>query len=118
MGAAVAHGPGAAPHSRGQAVELLTTGHITFPRPDAAHLVAIKTGALPYQAVAEELEALLERVEIAARESTLPEEPDRAWIDELVVSEYGAAVRERGLARFAHTIGRWGSLYRFDPAGS
>ena len=104
----------------GQAIELLTTGHITFPRPDAAHLVAIKTGALPYQAVAEELETLLERVEAAARESTLPEEPDRAWIDDLVVFHYGAAVKEMGRIRVNYvptTTGRWGSHYHFDPVG-
>jgi hypothetical protein len=68
----------------GQAIELLTTSHITFPRPDAAHLTAIKVGELPYQAVAEELEALLESVEIAASASTLPDEPDRRWIDDFV----------------------------------
>jgi hypothetical protein len=44
-----------------QAIELLTTGAITFPRPDAAQLLEIKLGQIAYSVVAEELEALVER---------------------------------------------------------
>lgn len=71
-----------------QAVELLDTGHITFPRPEAAHLVAIKTGQLPFDAVAEEIEQLLADVEDAAAKSTLPERPDQSFIDQIVYNTY------------------------------
>lgn len=67
-----------------QAIELLTTCHITFPRPDAAELIAIKTGQLLYQDVASTIETLLEEVERASERSTLPDAPDTDWIDDFV----------------------------------
>lgn len=67
-----------------QAIELLETGAVVFPRPEAAHLISIKTGAMPYQSVAEEIENLLTEVEIAAERSTLPQAADTAWIDDFV----------------------------------
>lgn len=63
-----------------EAVELLTTGHVTFPLPNAAHIIDIKLGRLLYQDVAEEIEGLLERVEQAAATSTLPDRPDEEWM--------------------------------------
>ncbi len=69
-----------------QAIELLCTGCVTFPRPERERLVAIKTGQLPYQEVADEIEALLEEVESAAVSSTLPDKPDMEWIDDFVVT--------------------------------
>ena len=53
-----------------QAIELLETGTITFPRPEATHLKAIKCGTLAYQPVAEEIESLLIAVEQAAERSS------------------------------------------------
>lgn len=67
-----------------QAVELLSSGHVTFPRPDAAHLLEIKLGRVRYQEVAAEIEGLLDRVEAAAEVSALPAEPDHSWIDGFV----------------------------------
>lgn len=75
-----------------QAIELLTTGHVTFPRPEAAHLVAIKRGELAYQPVAEEIEQLLVEVETAAEASDLPEKPDHQWIDDFVTNVYKSEV--------------------------
>lgn len=77
-----------------QALELLATGRMTFPRPEAAHLVAIKTGSLAYAPVAEEIEGLLDQVEVAAERSPLPREPDFAFMDDMVVVAYGEAVRQ------------------------
>ena len=79
-----------------EAVELLTTHQITFPLPYAAHILEIKQGKLPYQAVAEEIEQLLEEVEKASAASTLREDPDRQFIDDLVVEIYGAAPSTEG----------------------
>lgn len=67
-----------------QAIEVLETGNVAFPRADAAHLLAIKTGQLPYAVVSEEIEQLLAQIEVAAGASSLPESPDFAWIDDLV----------------------------------
>lgn len=69
-----------------QAIELLQTGAFTFPLPNAAHILAIKKGELPYKAVSEEIEQLLLEVETAAEQSALPAEPDREWIDDFVAS--------------------------------
>ncbi len=71
-----------------ECIELLETGHITFPRPEAPHLISIKTGALPYKQVAEEIEQLLLDAESAQARSSLREEPDREWIDGFVAETY------------------------------
>lgn len=83
-----------------QALELLETGNVTFPLPNAAHVLDIKLGKLPYREVAEELEDFLTRVESAAAQSTLPAEPDHEWIDEFVHRVYLAEVsRTNGQGR-------------------
>ena len=71
-----------------QALEFLETGRITFPLPYAEHILAIKTGAIPYQPVGEEIERLLEQVEEAAGKSLLPDSPDMDWIDDFVCRVY------------------------------
>ncbi len=76
-----------------QGVEVLTTGHVTFPRPEAAHLLAIKTGQLPYAVVAEEIESLLVEVQEAARGSVLPDAPDIQWIEDFVSFVYRKIVK-------------------------
>jgi hypothetical protein len=78
-----------------QAIELLTTGHITFPRPDAPQLLEIKQGLVPYSAVAEELEALVEQVEVVAETSALPAKSDQRLIDETVLQYYAIAAGSR-----------------------
>lgn len=75
-----------------QALELLGTGHVTFPLPNAAHVMDVKLGKLPYQEVSAEIEELLERVEAAALVSVLPTEPDKEWIDGFVTDVYREAV--------------------------
>ena len=78
-----------------QAIELFQTGEIVFPLAYAPHLLAIKTGAVEYQAVADEIEGLLAEVESEGERSTLRESADTAWIDGFVAEVYRAAV-ERG----------------------
>lgn len=77
-----------------EAVELLRTGRITFPLPCAAEIVAIKGGALPYEAVADIIEELLVAVEDAASRSPLPEAPDQEFIEDLVARAYRQKVLE------------------------
>ena len=75
-----------------EAMELLTTNHITFPLPYAQHILAIKTGQLPYAIVAEEIESLLEKVETAEKVSLLRETPDMMAIEDIVKDAYRAEV--------------------------
>lgn len=75
-----------------QAIELLQTGAVVFPRPDAARLVDIKLGRLPYREVADEIDALLPAVVAASEASQLPDAPDFEWIDDLVTREYRAVI--------------------------
>jgi hypothetical protein len=84
-----------------QAIELLHTGNVTFPLPNAAHVLGIKRGELPYQAVAAEIDELLVLVERAAEHSSLPDEPDRRWIESFVLDVYG---RETTLISRAHAF--------------
>jgi len=71
-----------------EAVELFTTGQITFPLPYADRIRRVKAGDVPYAAVSAEIENLLVEVEDAAAASALPEVPDIAFIDDLVARAY------------------------------
>ena len=71
-----------------EAVELFRTGQITFPRPEAAHLLAVKQGKVPYAEVAEEIERLVDEVETAASESGFPDKADMQVVDDLVFRVY------------------------------
>lgn len=71
-----------------EAVELLTTGGVVFPRPDREHLLAIKRGRLPYPEVANEIEGLLESVEALSKTSALRAVPDYAWAEEFVIARH------------------------------
>lgn len=72
-----------------QAIELLTTGNLIFPRPEAEHLKMIRRGEIAYAKVQDELEALLANVELASRNSTLPESVDRQLMD-IIIMEFHA----------------------------
>ncbi len=76
-----------------EAVELLSTGRITFPRPEAEHLKAVKLGQLPYREIGAEIETQLAMVVAAEQASKLPETPDYMAVDDLVARVYGEAVR-------------------------
>jgi len=71
-----------------EALELLNTGNVTFPLPNAKHILSIKKGEVPYEEVAEEIENLLPQVEEASIKSILRETPDYEFIDYLVSREY------------------------------
>jgi hypothetical protein len=76
-----------------EALELMATGWITFPLPNAAHVLSIKRGDVPYAAVAEEIEGLLESVEAAQATSFLPDAPDAMFIDDLIANAYRGSVQ-------------------------
>jgi hypothetical protein len=67
-----------------EALELMSTGNVTFPLRNAAHILAIKQGLLPYKEVSQCIERLLEQVEDISKDSVLRDEPDYEWIDKVV----------------------------------
>jgi hypothetical protein len=77
-----------------EALELLATANVTFPLPNAGHILDIKQGRLPYDEVASEIEGLLEQVERASEVSTLRDSADQEFIDDLVRRVYRDVVME------------------------
>ncbi len=77
----------------GQAVEFLTTRRVTFPRPNAAHLLAIRHGQLSYDAVSDEIEQLLAEVESAVENSDLPETAKEGLADDFIADLHMRIVR-------------------------
>ena len=75
-----------------EALELFETGRIIFPLPYAAEILSIKRGELKYEAIAETIDQLLVDVEAAAAASSLREEPDQEFIDDLVARAYRGKV--------------------------
>lgn len=75
-----------------EAVELLTTGKITFPRPDADVLLKIKTMQMRYEDVAELIETGVARLHDIHLKSRLPERHDQSYIDNLVYRHYADVV--------------------------
>lgn len=71
-----------------QAIELLDTKRITFPRPNARDLLEIKKGSLPYDLVSKRLERLVAEVSEASLRSQLPEQSDVALAERCVLNIY------------------------------
>lgn len=71
-----------------EALELLAAGRITLPLPCATEILAIKRGELPYETVSGTIETLLAEVETMASRSSLRDQPDLAFIDDLVARAY------------------------------
>lgn len=72
----------------GEARELLTTGHITFPRPDAMELLRIRKGEFSYHEISERIVAELEELKDVAAQSILPEKPDMVFAQDLMDRVY------------------------------
>lgn len=68
----------------GQGVELLTTGRITLPvpEPDRAYLRAIRRGEVPLAEVLAAIDRAEARLLQLREGSAVPDEPDRAWVDD------------------------------------
>lgn len=71
-----------------QAIEFLSTGRITFPRPEAPYLRAIKSGQRSYVEIANMIETLLAGVEHAAAHSHLATTIDMRVIDDFIAQTY------------------------------
>lgn len=77
-----------------EGIELLRTGHITFPRPDNQLLLDIKTGKMHYKDIAELIVSGQEELEQAAKYSTLRSKPDLLWVDDFVAGVYSEIVNK------------------------
>lgn len=77
-----------------EALEFLSTQKVTFPRPEAKHLLDIKQGRLSFQDVADEIEDLLAKVDDAVIASTLPETHNPQDIDDFIEKLYRKVVIE------------------------
>lgn len=77
-----------------EAIELLGTNSITFPRPDADLLIKIKQGQLPYDTVAEMIEQGLADLYRASDESKLRDEPDYEFVNDLLYNVYSEIVKK------------------------
>jgi hypothetical protein len=77
-----------------QAIELLGTGHITFPRPNADELLEIRLGERPYAEVAQEIELGMEYLETAMMQSQLREKPNKELAERIVLDAYRQQVRD------------------------
>lgn len=73
--------------------ELLKTGFITFPCPNKQLLLDIKTGQLPYKEVEAVIETGLQELEAAQVNSSLPEKPNRQWVDDFLYEVYSNIVK-------------------------
>lgn len=76
-----------------RAIELLDTGKMTFPRPDAVELLRIKQGEMPYSDVSQTLEALVARVQEASAKSMLPDASNVLVADEFLLDLYRKQTR-------------------------
>ena len=73
-----------------QGIELLTTGRITLPvpEPDRAYLRSIRRGERPLAEVLDAVAAAETRLEVLRDSASVPEEPDRPWVDEWLHRSY------------------------------
>ena len=72
---------------------MLTTGHISFPRPEAPLLLAIRRKEKSYEEICGIIDEGLLRVEGALLKTTLPEHPDLEFTHNVVFEENFREVR-------------------------
>ena len=72
----------------GEATELLLTGKITFPRPDAHVLLLIRKGLIPYKDVEKIIEAGLATVKAAEQYSVINKKPDHDLIEKMTINAH------------------------------
>lgn len=71
-----------------QALELLSTGQLTFPRHNVPDLMRIRRGERPFMDVAHQLEDNLDRLERMMETSVLPAESDDQYMNKIVYECY------------------------------
>ncbi len=76
-----------------EAEELLLTGRITFPRPEAPLLLSIRREELPYAQVADMIVEGLDKIKAAQLITTLPDKPNQKFIDNFIYDIYRESLR-------------------------
>jgi len=71
-----------------EAIEFISTQHLTFPRPDAQHLLDIKNGKIPFQLVSNEIEQIITELDQVVESSNLPEFFDQSSMDNFIEKIY------------------------------
>ena len=71
--------------SMDECLELLSTGHMTFPRPNVATLLEIRKGGWGMERIKDEYNRLCAAVQAAEKNSSLPPKCDREAVNKLVV---------------------------------
>lgn len=66
--------------------EILATGQVIVKRPDAEELLRVRNGFLSYEELVEQAETLEKECDVLYQTSTLPHQPDRNKLDQLIVS--------------------------------
>ena len=77
-----------------EGLELLRTGRITIPRPEAPFLLEIRQGFHTYEAVSEHIADLLDSLALAVESTKLPEISDHELLDKFVLDAYKAHLQE------------------------
>lgn len=75
-----------------QARELLTTGEITFPRAEADFLMSVRRGEMHFPSLQPQLEQLLCEVQNIQRSTKLPDEVDRAFVEDTITQLYAREI--------------------------
>jgi hypothetical protein len=78
-----------------EAIELLRTGKITFPRPEAPLLLDIRGGKYSTPEIADILDELLRTLNVELEISTLQDKPDREWITDWAAKIQINAIQEQ-----------------------
>ena len=71
-----------------ECIELMRMGEITLPRPERELLVTIRTGGWSLDRLSAEVNWLFEKLKEEREQSSLPEEPDRKAVSELIAETY------------------------------
>lgn len=79
-----------------EAIELLQTGHVTYPLKNAKFLLDVRQGKLEYKQVQDYIEQGFEQLEIEQAKSTLPESADMEWIEDFLYETYYHEINANG----------------------
>lgn len=75
-----------------EAVELLTTGNLIFPRPRAHYLMAIRTGQHSFEQISEEIESIVSDIDRAMLTTPLRAEPDIEFMTDFLIHAHLSAI--------------------------
>ncbi len=77
-----------------EGIELMTTKKLVFPLSDAAYLLDVKLGKVPFDKVSAEIDKVLARLDTLAKTSDFPEEPDLVFMENVTLHAYHNVVSD------------------------